>query len=146
MSREMVIGCFEPVSFPGIGLKNVIAKVDTGAYSGALHCTDIKSVRRGNNAQRILKFTPHGQPELAQETTNFYQTYVRSALGHRQKRFVIEVEIELAGREYKTLIGLSDRSDMRRPVLLGRRFLRENNILVDVRVNQEYDDEGDNTK
>ena len=146
MSRGMIIGCFEPVSFPGIGLMNVIAKVDTGAYSGALHCTDIKVVRREESGQRILKFTPNGQPDLAQETAKFYQTYVRSALGHRQRRFVVDVEIELAGKTYQTSIGLSDRSDMRRPVLLGRRFLRENNILVDVRANAEYDDEGENTK
>lgn len=142
----MTIGCFEVVSFPGLGLSDVIAKVDTGAYSGALHCTDLKVVRRGAARKRILKYTPNGRSELTQETDRFYETYVRSALGHRRKRYIIETDIELGGRTYPITIGLSDRSDMKRPVLLGRRFLRENDILVDVRINAEYDDEGENTK
>jgi hypothetical protein len=28
-------------------------------------------------------------------------------------------------------------------ILIGRRFLRENNILVDVRINKELDSDGD---
>lgn len=142
----MTIGCFEIVNFPELGLDGVMAKVDTGAFSGALHCTDIKVVRRGVRRRRILKFIPDGRPELAQETEKFFETHVRSALGHRKKRFIIETEIELRGKKYPIMIGLSDRSDMKRPVLLGRRFLRENNILVDVRINSEYDDEGENTR
>ena len=142
----MTIGCFEFVSFPELGLSEVMAKVDTGAYSGALHCTDIKVVRRGPDRKRILKYKPRGHPELSEEAETFYETNVRSALGQRKKRYIIETTIELKGERYPITIGLSDRSDMKSPVLLGRRFLRENNILVDVRVNSEYDDEGENTK
>lgn len=143
---EITVGCIEWVSFPGLGLKNVIAKIDTGAYSGAIHCTDIKVIRRGAKRKRVLRFTPHGHPELVKEVDRFYETYVRSALGHRRKRYLIDTEIEIGGQLYPTKIGLSDRSEMRRPALIGRRFLRENNILVDVRVNAEYDDEGESTK
>jgi hypothetical protein len=50
------------------------------------------------------------------------------------------------GKVYPIRIGLSDRSDMKRSVLIGRRFLRENDMLVDVRVHDEYDDEGENTR
>lgn len=146
MSKSTVIGCFELVSFPEFGLDDVEAKVDTGAFSGALHCTDIKVVRRGPDRKRILKYNPHGNARLSQETDEFFETYVRSALGHRKKRFIIDTEIELRGKKYPITIGLSDRSDMKRPVLIGRRFLRENDILVDVRINAEYDDEGENVR
>lgn len=140
------IGCFEVVSLPELGLNNQIAKIDTGAFSGALHCTDIRVVRRGPDKHRVLRFTPNGNPALATETTTFLETYVRSASGHRTKRFIIDTTLELHGKAYPLRIGLSDRSDMKRPVLIGRRFLRENNILVDVRINEELDDEGENTK
>lgn len=146
MTKEMTVGCFEFVSFPELGLNEVMAKVDTGAFSGALHCTDIKVVRRGPGRKRILKYKPHGHPELAEETDKFHERYVRSALGHRKKRFIIETVVELRGERYPVLIGLFDRSEMRSPVLLGRRFLRENNIVVDVRINSEYDDEWENMK
>lgn len=145
-ASNTVIGCFEAVSLPDLGVKNELAKIDTGAYSGALHCTDIRVVRRGEQKKRILKFTPLGRPKLATETDTFIATYVRSATGHRIRRYIIDTTIELQGRSYPIRIGLSDRSDMKRSVLIGRRFLRENKMLVDVRINQEFDDEGENSR
>lgn len=144
--RNKIIGCLEYVEFPGLGIPSTLAKVDTGAFSGAIHCTDIKVVKRGKERVRVLKFTPLGKKNLAQETTDFEQTYIRSATGHRQKRFIIVTSIICGGKEYRTKIGLSDRRDMKREVLLGRRFLRENGIKVDVRINSELDDEGENTR
>ena len=143
---RIVLGCFEQVSISKLGMDNVIAKVDTGAYSGAIHCTDVRIVRRGLSRKRYLKFTPLGKQSLATETDTFVKTYVRSATGHRIKRYLVDTEIEIKGQLYPIRIGLSDRTDLKRPVLVGRRFLRENSMLVDVNMNQEYDDEGDLTK
>ncbi len=142
----MTVGCIEEVSISPFNVKGVLAKVDTGAYSGALHATNISVVRRGILRKRVLKFTPLGNPDLETETTEFVKTYIRSATGHRVKRYVIDTTIDLRGKTYAIRIGLSDRSDMKREILIGRRFLRENNLLVDVRVNQEYDDEGELTR
>jgi hypothetical protein len=146
VTKNAYVGCFELVDFPEYQLQAVIAKVDTGAFSGALHCTNIKVVRRGITRKKILQFMPAGRSELAQETDKFYQTYVRSAHGHRLKRYVVTTSIKIKGKKYPISIGLSDRSDMKKPVLIGRRFLRENNLLVDVRINTQYDDEGENTQ
>lgn len=139
-------GCLEQVSFPELGVVDVTAKVDTGAFSGALHCTGIRVVVRGSERRRVLVFQPLGKRGTICETENFTSTYIRSATGHRIRRHIIDTVVEVAGIRYPIRIGLSDRSDMRRPVLLGRRFLRENNIVVDVRINQEQDDEGENTR
>lgn len=142
MSRT-VVGSFEQVSLPELGLKGILAKVDTGAFSGAVHCTDIKVIRRGLTRKRILCFVPAGRPELATETDTFIKRYVRSATGHRVKRYLIQTTITIKGKSYPLEIGLSDRSDMKYPILLGRRFLREQNMLVDVGLNVQYDDEGE---
>lgn len=144
--KSVIVGCLEYVSLPDLGVHNELAKIDTGAYSGALHCTDIKIVRRGIIRKRILKFTPLGDPKLATETDTFVQTFVRSATGHRIKRYIVDTTIEVQGTTYAIRIGLSDRSDMKRSVLIGRRFLRENTMLVDVTINQDHDDEGENSK
>lgn len=146
ISRRKVVGSFEKVSLPEFGVNDLIAKIDTGAYSGALHCTGIKVVRRGPERERILKFIPNGDEQYASETDKFMETYVRSATGHRVKRYIIHTTIELQGKQYSIKIGLSDRTDLKRAILIGRRFLRENNMLVDVQLNQQYDDEGENTK
>ncbi len=145
-AQGVVVGSFEKVDLTDLGVQGEIAKIDTGAYSGALHCTDIKVVRRGVARRRILKFTPLGKAGLATETNVFISTYVRSSTGHRIKRFLIDTSIVVQGKTYPIRIGLSDRSDMKRAVLIGRRFLRENAMLVDVRINQEHDDEGENSR
>jgi hypothetical protein len=141
--KPVTLGCLECVSLPKLGVRKQWAKIDTGAYSGALHCSDIKVVRRGLVRKRYLKFTPLGDPKLATETDTFIKTWVRSASGHKATRYLIDTKIEVQGAIYPVRIGLSDRSEMKRPILLGRRFIRENNMLVDVRINQEEDDEGE---
>jgi hypothetical protein len=146
VNKTRIIGSFEEVSIERLGVTNILAKVDTGAFSGALHCTDIKVIRRGIGKQRVLKFTPLGDPRLATETTEFASTYVRSATGHRMRRHIIVATLTIRGETYTTKLGVSDRSDMRCPMLLGRRFLRENDVLVDVRINAQYDDEGERTR
>lgn len=143
---KVTVGCLELVSLRELGVVNELAKIDTGAYSGALHCTDIKVVRRGLIRKRYLKFTPLGDPRLATETDTFIKTKVRSALGQEVKRYIIQTNIEIQDKTYPIQIGLSDRSDMKRSVLIGRRFVRENDMLVDVRINEDLDDEGENSK
>jgi hypothetical protein len=142
---QTILGCIEFVSLPELGIMDELAKIDTGAFSGAVHCTDIKVVRRGVLRKRVLKFTPLGDAKLSTETTNFEQTNIRSATGHKQKRYIIQTTIDIVGAVYPVTIGLSDRSDLTRSVLIGRRFMRENNMLVDVSINQEHDHEGDLT-
>lgn len=145
MSTQQVFGCLEQVGFPELGVTSVQAKIDTGAYSGAVHCTNIRVVRRGPEKRRVLKYNLLGKSTVS-ETEEFASTFIRSATGHRIRRHVIDTTIEVRGKQYPVRIGLADRSDMKRPVLLGRRFLRENNIVVDVRINEDQDDEGENTR
>lgn len=146
MVAQKIIGCFELVSFPELAIQDTLAKVDTGAFSGALHCMNMRVVRRGPSKKRILKFDVLGLPELANESEAFEATYIRSSTGHRMRRYIITTTMVLGGTRYQVKIGLSDRTDMKRDVLIGRRFLRENDIVVDVRKNCELDDEGENTR
>ncbi len=135
--NRAIFGHVEKVDVPTFGVKDLIAKVDTGAFSGALHCTDI----RLDEATGMLSFSPMGDEALRYETAVYEQKIVRSASGHEESRFIIPIELVIQGTSYKTSIGLTDRSDMTREMLIGRRFLREHNILVDVSINEEYDSE-----
>lgn len=136
------IGSLEKVAFPDLGIDKVWAKIDTGAYSGALHCTNIRVVgTKLFKGRRVLYFWPLGKKELASETTRFIERYARSASGHRVKRYIITTSIYIAGDLHEINIGLSDRSRMKRPVLIGRKFLRDKGLLVDARINQDHDHE-----
>lgn len=139
-AESTIFGCVEYVSLPQFGMNDVIAKIDTGAYSGALHCSSIREVKK--DGKKFLQFTPSANHSHTMETDDYETTMVRSATGHEVKRYIVTAKIYIQEKRYDMRIGLSNRSKMQREVLIGRRFLRENNVLVDTRINQELDTDG----
>ncbi len=129
---KQVIGMTDVVDFPDLGLANMQAKIDTGAYTSALHCKNVRLVRAGGQIR--LSFCLVG-PNAADEVTflsdHFGQRLIRNSFGITEKRYVIKTRIVLFGRAIKTEFTLADRERMRYPVLLGRRLLR-NRFVVDV--------------
>jgi hypothetical protein len=137
---EEIFGGFERVSIPILGIENVVAKIDTGAYSGALHCSLIEEGRR-TDGKKVLRFIPSDNHSHMIEVDKYFSTYVRSSTGHRVKRYLFDVTILIKEKPYTIRIGLTNRDKMQYEILIGRRFLRKNNIIVDVRRNQELDKE-----
>jgi hypothetical protein len=137
MRQKLILGHVTEVAIQSLGLNSIIAKVDTGAFSGALHCTDVSL----SKDKKVLSFNPLGKEDLRLDIDIFEIRTVRSASGHEEERFLVPVTIQLAGKDYDTMIGLTDRSDMGYEMLLGRRFLREHHMVVDVTLNEEYDEE-----
>jgi hypothetical protein len=135
-SQQLVYGSFETVMLPAFSTEPYIAKVDTGAYSGAIHCSLLKETVK--DGRKVLQFRPLTGSTI-HETKRYIQKFVRSSTGHRVSRYLINTDIIIRGEKYKVRIGLSDRADMQYEILIGRRFLREHGIIVDVRINQELD-------
>jgi len=131
MVERKTIGSLEKVSFPEFNIKDVVAKIDTGAYTGALHCTRIFEEETKEGI--VLHFSPFDHPEKVKTTDKFYTKHVKSSNGGREKRYVIDTEIVIDGVAYPILLSLADRSGMKWPVLVGRRFMRTHNLLVDVK-------------
>ena len=125
-----IVGAFESITFPEFDGINVRAKIDTGAYTGAFHCTKISEVETKDGP--ILRFSPFDHPELIIEEDEFVVKHVRSSNGEQQDRYFINTQIMIQGKTYPIILSLADRSEMKWPVLIGRRFLRQNHFLVDV--------------
>jgi len=133
---KQVIGRRELVDFPALGLQGIEAKVDTGAYTGAIHCSDIHEARRadGQIVLHVLLLDPShpnfdGRPL---EFTSFTRRDIKSSNGDVQERYVVPIAIRLFGEDFDAEFSLSDRSDMRYPVLIGRALLRQGRFVVDV--------------
>jgi hypothetical protein len=128
--QQKIIQTFETVDFPDYGLEGVVAKIDTGAYTGALHCTKIslEPSKQGD----ILTFSPFDHPETTISTQDYVIAEVKSSNGDVQDRFFIRTHMVVQGEQYEIQLSLADRSEMRWPVLIGRKFLRKNKFLVDV--------------
>jgi hypothetical protein len=130
-TNPRILSTFESVSFPGFaGVGKVKAKIDTGAYTGAIHCTKIHEVDTPEG--KLLHFSPFDLPDTEIILTKFAVRHVRSSNGGDQSRYFIDTTIKIQGETYPIVLSLADRSDMKWPVLIGRRFLRRNNFLVDV--------------
>lgn len=130
-TNTTVIGSFERVSFPHFAkIGEVTAKIDTGAFSGALHCTKIRVEDTASG--KILHFSPFDHPEIEVSADNFSVQYVKSSNGTSEARYFITTEISMQGKTYPIFLSLADRSEMKWPMLIGRRFLKDNRFLVDV--------------
>lgn len=134
--KPIILGAFENVSFPRFNIGEVTAKIDTGAFTGALHCTKIEIVEAENN--KILQFSPFDHPEITIQADDFIVRYVKSSNGLAQKRYFITTDIMIRDSTYPVVLSLADRSEMKWPVLIGRKFLRSNNFLVDVTQGSTY--------
>lgn len=126
-----ILRSFEKVSFPEFGLQGIDAKIDTGAFTGALHATKVHETKE--NGQRVLCFSPFDHPEVVYKTANFEKGIVKSSNGTQTERYFIETSIVVRKRRYTITLSLLDRSAMKIPVLVGRRFLSANEFVVDVR-------------
>ena len=132
MKPRQLIGMTDLVDFPDLGMFDVPAKVDTGAYTSALNCKKVSIVRVGE--QTKLSFwliDKTGKPARKFYSDEFSQRTVRNSFGVSEKRYVIKTRIVLFGRTIKAEFTLADRERLKNPVLLGRKLLR-NRFIVDV--------------
>lgn len=131
MKSLKTVSSFEFVTFPEFAAIGIVkAKIDTGAYTGALHCTKIREEDTANGP--VLLFSPFDHPEVEMTVDDFVVRHVRSSNGESASRYFIKTKITIQGQTYPILLSLADRSEMKWPVLIGRRFLRANHFLVDV--------------
>lgn len=122
------------IDLPELGLFDIKAKVDTGAFTSALHCSRIKMAER--EGQQLVTFQISGSSlgrkgSVKFETKDFTQRKIKSSTGHIENRVIIKTQLIVFGRRFKTEFSLTDRSGMKFPVLLGRKFLKKG-FIVDV--------------
>lgn len=125
-----VLGRSDRVDLPGLGLFNIHAKVDTGAYTCSLHCSDAKVV--DGKLEFILLDEEH--PEFTGSKfvfSKYEQREIKNSFGEAELRFVIKTKIKIFDRIIRAEFSLSDRGSLKFPILLGRKILRHR-FLIDV--------------
>ncbi|TGE14331.1 ATP-dependent zinc protease family protein [Hymenobacter elongatus] len=133
---KRVVGRRELVDFPQFNIQGVEAKVDTGAYTGAIHCSNIYVERLPDGREllrvQLLDDTHPNFNGRPMEFLDFTLRDIKSSNGDVQERYVIHTVIRLFNEDFQTEFSLSDRSDMKYPVLIGRLLLRRGRFVVDV--------------
>lgn len=129
---KKIIGRLEYVSIPDFDLFGIEAKIDTGAYNGAIHVSLVSEMERDGKKYIRFILLDEQHPEYhgrAFETDEFVERRVRSSNGEIQHRYAIPVTIILKGLELKTTLSLSNRKDLRYPILLGRKVIKKHFII-----------------
>lgn len=134
MAKKLIIGRCEWASFPEFNIGPVKVKTDTGARSSSIHAINIEEFDK--DGEIWVRFTfvddKNEDKHTEVEAPMWQQRTVRSSNGEKQTRYFIRTKIKFANNKvYPFKVSLTDRSDMRFPVLLGRRLLA-GRFIVDV--------------
>jgi len=129
-----IIGRLEHIDFPEWNICKLDAKIDTGAYTSSLHCHHVEQFLE--NKIRMVKFYlldpdhPEYEKRLYSCAVNSVRK-VKSSNGIIEERVSVKTKMKLYDRTYTIELTLADRSNMKYPVLIGRKFL-QNKFIVDV--------------
>ncbi len=124
------LGRSDRVDLPGLGLTNIHAKVDTGAYNCSLHCSRAEIV--DGNLEFVLLDEEH--PEFTGMKfvfKKYEQREIKNSFGEAELRYVIKTTIRIYDYLIRAEFSLSNRGNLKFPVLLGRKILRDR-FLIDV--------------
>jgi hypothetical protein len=128
----LTIGRVDKADFPELSLLDIDIKIDSGAYTSSIHCTNIKEISVDGNP--FLKFTlldPEHEFYNNKEFTfkNYTSKIVKSSNGIAEQRFMIQTTIFIFNESFPIYLTLSERKDMKFPILIGRKFLNKKFII-----------------
>jgi hypothetical protein len=124
-----VAGYIETVTFPDYGIA-IDAKLDTGADSSSVGVTDLQRFKRGGKTWYRFTMTGNdGKTAVVEQQSSRIARVMRAEVKDT-RRPIVRLKICLAGHIAETDFTLTDRSDRRTSLLIGRRFLASR-IVVD---------------
>ena len=135
--EKQIIGSTDKIDLPGFELEDIPCKIDTGAQTSTLHCSNVHLLEKDGEEYLCFKlydkkFGIHNRKEY--RIKEFKVRNVRSSNGILEERYAIKSTVVIFGRKIKTEFTLSFRETMKFPILLGKRLLK-GRFLVDVSLN-----------
>lgn len=127
-----IIGRSDKADFPELSLSDIKIKIDTGAYTSSIHSHDIKELEIDGEHYILFQILDPTHPQYRDKeykTKSFKKKVVKNSFGESEERFVVKTTIILFGEEYPIHLSLSERSDMKYPILIGRRLLNKRFIV-----------------
>jgi predicted deacylase len=123
------VGWVEHVGLPGLEIKRLKAKIDTGARTSALHVMRMRTIDTtgGPHRRPILEITVPGggrgrRPHVVRAAVRDF-VVVRDTSGRTERRPVIETALKLGPIKRRIAVTLTNRGDMLFPMLVGRTAL-----------------------
>lgn len=126
------IGWREWARLPDLVDEPILAKIDTGAKTSAIHAYRVREVHRNGAAHAEFYLHPVQKlrrPEFFCSAPVHDRRVVRSSNGAEQKRIVILARLRLGKRVRTIELSLANRDDMGFRLLIGRDALGKNVVI-----------------
>jgi hypothetical protein len=125
-SGRLVAGWREYIALPALGIGPLVAKLDTGARSAALHAENIEIYEKdGRHRIRFdVPLSAHSKAVKSCDLELSDERRVKNTGGKSELRQVVETELKLGDMSWPAQITLTDRTDMGVPMLLGRNTIK----------------------
>ena len=123
---KQLVGWREMVGLPDLVDRRIPAKIDTGARTSSLHALELERFERdGHRMVRFLLDVGDGksQPVVCELPHADHRT-ITSSNGQAEDRLIIKTKMALGSHVFRAEFSLTDRSDMKFPILVGRTALR----------------------
>lgn len=120
------------MALPDLGVREIKAKVDTGADNSSLHAFNIERYQEGDREMVRFEIHPHQRkkkPSIPCVAAIVGERKVKNSGGRAEKRPVIRTTLIVAGEEIEALLNLTTRDEMTFRMLLGRRTVRKHFII-----------------
>ena len=128
----LTFGWREWVGLPDIGIRQIKAKVDTGARTSALHAFEVRPYSEGGRDRVEFLMHPRQKDFNTVITCNADILDTRTVTdsgGHKEERYVIETTLTIGKQAWPIEVTLTSRDDMLFRMLLGRTAIK-NRALV----------------
>jgi hypothetical protein len=137
----IVIGRKDKIDFPQLRLYDIDTKIDTGAYTSAIHCHGIKLIDKEGKQRVRFNLLDPSRPSYNNKKFTllvYGRRKIKNSFGQVEERYIIKTKILLFGELFDIELSLTDRSKMEYPVLLGRKVLRDRFLVNVAQTNLSY--------
>lgn len=132
-----LFGWMECVDLLDLGLDRVMAKLDTGARTSAIHAENIELFDRdGVEFVRFQTLADWNNPNVGFRTTEAPVVHVReikNTSGVPEERLVVKTKARFGTRVWSIDVSLADRTNMTFPMIIGRAALKNHAVAVHTR-------------
>ena len=133
LKKKTLIGWREWVEFPELGIKQIKAKIDTGARTSALHAFNIETFKtvRGKNKIRfqIHPIQRNNNYILHCEADMLDKRYVKNSGGDIEYRYIITTTLNMGYKSWLIELTLTNRDAMGFRLLLGRTAINKEFLI-----------------
>lgn len=131
-SERITLGWREWLTLPDLGVDKILAKVDTGAKTSALHTFYIDAFER--NGEKWLRFGLHPNRYSDREVVHCEAPVkekrdVTDSGGHIENRYIIDTTFQVGSERFTAEMTLTNRDNMKYRILLGRNALRRRFVV-----------------